>query len=236
MIKEVIGDCTLYLGDCLKVMPSLEPVNVLVTDPPWGLGEPTGNMSKKNGHKRAYIGFDDTEDYLRTVTIHAVIFGLRLSSGRGIITPGSKHAWKYPEPDVLGTFYQPAAVGMCSWGRQTSQPILFYGSDPRSGKTIQDTSYRLTEPASTTEHPCAKPQNAWDWVVNRASLEGETVFDPFMGSGTTGVSCVKLGRKFIGIELEKTFFDLSCRRIEAATREPGLFQKRATQMEVNFNA
>lgn len=58
------------------------------------------------------------------------------------------------------------------------------------------------------------------WLVERASLRGETVLDPFMGSGTTGVVCVKLGRKFIGIEIEPKYFDIACSRIETATRQP----------------
>ena len=61
------------------------------------------------------------------------------------------------------------------------------------------------------------------WLVQRASLSGETVLDPFMGSGTTGVACVKLGRKFIGIELDEGYFDIACRRIAEAYRQPDMF-------------
>jgi site-specific DNA-methyltransferase (adenine-specific) len=82
------------------------------------------------------------------------------------------------------------------------------------------------------DHPCPKPVAWMRWIVERASLPGETVFDPFMGSGTTGVACAKLGRKFIGIEIEPKYFDIACRRIEQAYAQPDMFvaqPKRATQ-------
>lgn len=223
MRKEIIGDCTLYLGDCLEVMPTLGKVDAVVTDPPYGLGDAAGTIGKRASHKRDYNGFEDTHEYLLKVSVKAVKQSLLLSNGRGIITTGSKHAWDYPKPTALGCFYQPAATGMCVWGRTTSQPILYYGRDPKIGKTIQPISYVLTEAPSTKAHPCAKPQKAWEWVVNRASLPNETILDPFMGSGTTGVACAKLGRKFIGIELEPKYFDIACKRIEEAYRQPDLF-------------
>ena len=64
-----------------------------------------------------------------------------------------------------------------------------------------------------------------NWLVSRASLPGETILDPFMGSGTTGVACANLGRKFIGIEIEEKYFDIACKRIEIAYRQPRLFEE-----------
>lgn len=61
------------------------------------------------------------------------------------------------------------------------------------------------------------------WAVNKASLQTEVVVDPFMGSGTTGVACMNLGRKFIGIEIEKKYFDIACERIEQAQKQVRLF-------------
>jgi site-specific DNA-methyltransferase (adenine-specific) len=62
-----------------------------------------------------------------------------------------------------------------------------------------------------------------EWLVNRASRSGETILDPFMGSGTTGVACANLGRKFIGIEIEPKYFDIACERIRAAQAQQRLF-------------
>jgi site-specific DNA-methyltransferase (adenine-specific) len=64
------------------------------------------------------------------------------------------------------------------------------------------------------------------WTVSLASRRNETIIDPFMGSGTTGVACAKLGRKFIGIEIEPKYFDIACRRIEAAYKQPDLFHEK----------
>ena len=61
------------------------------------------------------------------------------------------------------------------------------------------------------------------WLVSRASIDGETILDPFMGSGTTGVACVKLGRRFIGIELDPDYFDIACERIRKAYDQPDMF-------------
>lgn len=82
------------------------------------------------------------------------------------------------------------------------------------------------------DHPCPKPESVWKKFIARFSREAEVVLDPFMGSGTTGVACVKLGRKFIGIEIEPKYFDIACRRIEQAYAQPDIFieaEKKAEQ-------
>lgn len=222
MKKVVIGNCTLYCGDCMHILSTLERIDAIVTDPPYGLGERTGTISKNRQHKNNYGVYEDTYENLIESIIPRFKQALSLC-GRAVITTGGKHAWEYPKPDVLGSFYQPASCGMCPWGRQTMQPILFYGKDPRAGKTIQHTTRVLTEASSSKEHPCAKPINATMWMVERASLSGEVVLDPFMGSGTTGVACVKMGRSFIGIELDEDYFNIACKRIQEAYDQPDMF-------------
>ena len=220
--KEVIGDCTLYLGDCLEVMPALGRFDAVVTDPPYGLGTSSGTVGLLASHKRGYQCFDDTVLYIKTVAVPAISKCISIA-GVVVMTPGSKNAFEYPKPDAMGIFYQPAAMGMCAWGRTTSQPILFYGRDPRIGKTIQPLHYVLTEKPSTKKHPCAKPQKAWEWVCSRATIEGQHILDPFMGSGTTGVACAKMGRKFTGIELDPEYFQIACDRIQKAYDQPDMF-------------
>ncbi len=220
--KVIIGSAILYHGDCLEILPTLDKVDAVITDPPYGIGERTGKISKDRQHKNTYTMFEDSREFIIDVVIPSINICKEISS-RMILTPGSKNMWLYPEPDALGGFYQPAAIGMCSWGRQTFQPILYYGKDPMAGKTIQHTTYSLTERASDDRHPCAKPIKAWAWVVSRGSLEDDTVLDPFMGSGTTGVACANLGRQFIGIEIEKKYFDIACERIKAAQAQGKLF-------------
>jgi DNA modification methylase len=82
--------------------------------------------------------------------------------------------------------------------------------------------YVTTEPPSTKAHPCAKPQKAWEWICVRASTQGQTILDPFMGSGTTLVACQKLGRAGTGIEIDPEYFEIACRRVDEAARQPDM--------------
>ncbi|MES2782610.1 MAG: DNA methyltransferase [Pseudomonadota bacterium] len=223
---EVIGNATLYLGDAREVLPTLDRVDALVTDPPYGYGQPTGGIGAQST-KRLYDEFIDSPENVKETCVPAVVLALELAGGRGAITPGNRCTFYYPEPEAMGCFFQPAATGMCRWGRSTSQPILYYGRDPRLGKTIDRTSFQLTEKASTDEHPCAKPLKAWTWLTWKMALEGETVLDPFMGSGTTGIAAHTNRQKFVGIEISPAYFDLACRRIEQAQKQLFLFEEAA---------
>jgi len=98
---------------------------------------------------------------------------------------------------------------------------LFYGSPPLAGRH-RPTVINSTATAESCGHPCPKPLAWMLWVVEIASLVGETILDPFMGSGTTGVACVQLERKFIGIEIEPKYFDIACRRISNELKQPRL--------------
>ena len=74
------------------------------------------------------------------------------------------------------------------------------------------------------KHPCPKPEAYCNWLVSRSAENGGTILDPLMGSGTTGVACANLGRKFIGIEIEEKYFDIACERITAAQAQGRLFE------------
>ncbi len=203
---------TLIHGDCREVLPLLPAVDSVVTDPMYGIGERSGTISEQWQHKNEYRSFVDSLEYVEAVAVPFVVWALE-NTRTMIVTPGSKALFLYPSPAALGGFYQPAAVGMCSWGRQTFQPILFYGKDPHAGKTIQHTTYQLTEAAEKYGHPCAKPIRAWTWVVGRATAESDLVLDPFVGSGTTLVAAKKLGRRAIGIELEERYCEIAANRL-----------------------
>lgn len=219
---ERIGDATLYLGDCREVLPLIENVQAVVTDPPYGVSGGSGTMGKASQKTKYASPFEDSRESVRTIFAPAVSLALSKAK-RGIVTPGSPCAFLYDEPDDIGCLYQPATTGMSKWGRATMQPVLFYGKDPRAGLTIQPLHKIITVAAEKNGHPCPKPIEAALWMVDRASLAGETVLDPFMGSGTTGVACASLGRPFVGIELHEPYFEIACRRIEAAYKQPRLF-------------
>ena len=223
--KEVIGDCTLYLGDCRDILPTLGKVDAVVTDPPYGIGGGSGTVGKSRAHKHTYRSFNDTVEEVVSSVIPAFEMALTVSEGRGVVTPGPKCLTSYPPPSAFGALYQPATCSLNLWGRSSSQPIFYYGRPPRIGKDIGDTTYQITDPSSegAEGHPCPKPIKTMVQLVRLASDEFETILDPFMGSGTTGVACVKLGRKFIGIEIDEGYFQIACERIRKAYAQPDMF-------------
>jgi len=223
MRVERIGEAELYLANCLDVLPTLNRTDAVVTDPPYGvmLGE-TINGQAKLKNQQPYESFSDTPEYVMKVAVKAIEFCIE-HFGRVVMTPGLRNCFKYPEPDDIGAWFIPAATSRSKWGFATSQPILYYGKSPRSGKGDTATGINRTVIASDKRHPCSKPIEIMEWMVNKASVECETILDPFMGSGTTGVACANLNRKFIGIEIEEKYFDIACERIAAAYAQGHLF-------------
>jgi site-specific DNA-methyltransferase (adenine-specific) len=215
MRVEHIGDATLYLGDCLEILPTLGKVDAVVTDPPYGL---YGAATDKN----KYQSFEDMPDEVKKIVTFVLNWG---GCDRFIITPGQKMMFQYKEPDAIGAFYYPAGTGSCSWGFVGWQPIFYYGKDPilADGKGRAHSCFVSTEPAEKNGHPCPKPIRTWQKLTGRATRANETVLDPFMGSGTTGVACANLGRKFIGIEIEPKYFNIACKRIDDAYKQADLF-------------
>lgn len=219
------GDATLYCADCRDVLPMLGKVDAVITDPPYGvnLGRVnTGQAREKN--QQPYGTFDDTPEYIKTVCVPVIEQCLTLF-GRVLFTPGSRNAWSYPAPDDLGAWWNPAATSRGRWGFACYQPILYYGRDPRAGTGSLPSGVEMCAARSNREHPCAKPLEFMLWLVNKGAVAHEIVLDPFMGSGTTGVACVRLGRKFIGIEIEPEYFEIAKRRIRKTQGELALFEK-----------
>jgi len=229
--KEVtIGECRLILGDCLEVLPLLGRVDACVTDPPYGvnLGDRTGSSRYQN---EPYRSFDDTQAYVAAVCVPAIRESL-LHSERLVMTPGNKCMWMYPEPADVGVWYNPASTNRGKWGFSYANAFIFYyGRDPHNvGRGMRPNSLAgACDPVDGIDHPCPKPLLFATWLVERASRGAETILDPFMGSGTTGVACVKLGRKFIGIEIDEGYFDIACERISKAYAQPDMFVPRSPE-------
>jgi site-specific DNA-methyltransferase (adenine-specific) len=224
MRVEQIGRATLYNGDCREVIPTLTGVDAVVTDPPYGVGlgsDPTHIIGN-----RPYESFDDTPENIAHSVVPAVNAARAIAS-RCVVTPGTRCAWLYDAPDELGAVFFPAGAGFSRWSFTCSQPILFYGKDPFMPMNKKPNSVRCTETSEKNGHPCPKPIGLMKWLVNRATLDGETILDPFMGSGTTGVAAVQMGRSFIGIEREPKYFDIACRRIEDSQRQGDFFVEAA---------
>lgn len=200
----IIGDATLYLGDCRDILPTLGKVDAVVTDPPYGIAKVwKGGFSNKHGWSKAdrgkhlrnsWDGQPPSPELLKQILAQSnqqIIWG-----GNYFDLPTSRCwlIWNKPERGFT------LAEAEMAWTNKDSVVRVF--DAPRS------------EPDRV--HETQKPVALMKWCVGKT--EG-TVLDPFMGSGTTGVACVKLGRKFIGIEIEPKYFDIACRRIEQAQPE-----------------
>jgi DNA modification methylase len=216
---EHIGRATLYLGDCREVLPTLPKVDAVITDPPYGIGESSdkvasrqrkaGGSSKALADQRDYGSFNWDQAAVGEDLIEMV----RLA-GEWIIIFG-------------GNYYtMPPAQCWLVWdkengGNDFADCELAWTNLPKAVRRIRYmwNGMLRANGEKRGDHPTQKPIGVMEWCVSHIPAPGETVLDPFMGSGTTGVACMNLGRHFIGIEREPKYFDIACRRIEDAQRQ-----------------
>ncbi len=203
--EVVIGDARLLLGDCMDVLPTLGKVDAVITDPPYGLGNRMqgGTWGEKTEFKEMVVwdSAPPTVDFLlRLVDLSpiAVFWG--------------------------GNYYGlPPTRCWLVWDKQNAVPTM---ADCELAWTSLDANTkRMSRPVGRVEngHPSEKPLDLMAWTLRTVKASG-TVFDPYMGSGTTGVACVNAGLPFIGIEREPKYFDIACRRIEQAYKQRPLFE------------
>jgi site-specific DNA-methyltransferase (adenine-specific) len=211
----VIGNATLYHGDCLEILPTLPKVDAVVTDPPYGIshksGGGTGGKWANVKHQGVTIAGDsepfDPSAWL-SLDVPVVMWGANFYSDK---LPGGGWLIWDKRPGIEDMVFN----------RSDSELAYFSGS--KTVKTIRHLWHGLCRATEIGEHhhPTQKPVAVMEWCVKQ--LDAQTILDPFMGSGTTGVACMNLGRKFIGIELEKKYFDISCERIDQAQRQSRMF-------------
>lgn len=224
MIEPVtIGPCTLYCGDAIDVLPQLQPgsVDAVVCDPPYGVDFQGKNTKHTKRIGQGYATTEDAENIVPNVVLPILSQCFQLCD-RVVVTPGTRNVFRYPEPREMGSIFYPSGAGLGRWGFICSQPILYYGKCPylANGMGHRPNGFQTVESAEENGHPCPKPVGVMRWLVLKASaFEGETILDPFAGSGTTGVACVKEGRRFIGIEKDADYFEIACRQIRKAVRE-----------------
>ena len=205
---EHIGDATLYLGDCLEILPTLDKVDAVVTDPPYGIGRDgkPPSTSSHGGHKGyEFMGWDSKRPEPELFNMISDI------APQKIIWGGQYFA------DLL-----PANGKWLVWdkGQRIDQADAELAWTSLDGPTRIYVQNRVAILQDGAVHPTQKPFSLMRWC---AHMTTGTVLDPFMGSGTTGVACANLGRKFIGIEIEEKYFDIACERITAANAQGRLF-------------
>lgn len=223
-MKVEIGDATLYLGDCMEILPTLDKVDAVITDPPYGIGEakkqgtsrsrPTAKWHNPTASKYESSGWDDaTVDY-------KIIEALIEKSDCAVIWGGNY----YPLPPSSCWFV---------WDKKTSGDFadceLAWTNLPKAVRRIEWlwSGFKKQTPEQRY-HPTQKPLQVMVWCIEQAG-NPKTILDPFMGSGTTGVAAIQLGRKFIGIEREPKYFDIACERIEAASKQVDMFIEQPKQ-------
>jgi site-specific DNA-methyltransferase (adenine-specific) len=214
-IEHLAEGVTLYLGDMREVLPTLGRFDACVTDPPYGIarvwkggfGHGWGRSREQADARNAWdeeAPSKETLDGLRALSTHQIIWGgnhFELPISRGWLV------WNKPERGFS------LAEAELAW-------------------TNVDTVIRVCDaPRSDVgrQHPTQKPLAVMLWSIDRVP-KAQTIFDPFMGSGTTGVAAVKRGKAFVGVEREPAYFDLARRRIADALARPDLFVERPARM------
>lgn len=214
MRREVIGDCTLYCGDAREIVSGVA-YDTIVSDPPFGMAFQSNYRAKR--HRKIANDHDDTllAWACGLPVRHSAYLFARWDNIRDLPHPTSLVTWVKNNWSMGDLQHEHA--------RQTEVCLFFRGQEhffpagrpqdvihfPRSGNI---------------HHPTEKPLGLMEAIVGWTA---GTVLDPFMGSGTTGAACAKLGRSFIGIEIDETHFETACARIAEAYRQPRLFTEPA---------
>ncbi|MBU9174019.1 DNA-methyltransferase [Burkholderia gladioli] len=210
--KVQIGDATLYLGDCRHILPTLERVDAVITDPPYGIGfaaQPTKAQRRNGQAPEAWDNSVSAElDALRSLGAVQVVWG--------------------------GNYYSlPPTRGWLSWFKPDAPPSM--ASLELAWTNMDRNARQISQSISATNaervgHPTQKPLAVMLWTIEQAGMP-KSILDPYMGSGTTGVAAVRLGLKFVGIEIDPRYFEIACRRIEDAQRQESLFEPEVKKYE-----
>lgn len=208
MNPVTIGNATLYLGDCREILPTLPKVDAVITDPPYGIGISTR------------VNFKNAQEWDKPIEFISEL--LKIGQFH-LFWGGQYYAHILPQSAAWACWIKRPLGGIKK--AQVHSTIELAWSDfgkPRFFKHVWDGGKR--EGCSENRefcHPSQKPVELMRWCIDMLPEPG-IVCDPFIGSGTTGVACMNLGRKFIGIEIEQKYFDIACRRIEDAQRQQRL--------------
>lgn len=210
MIEKVeIGDATLYHGDCLEILPTLTNVDAVITDPPYGIDW----VPRQNHTDQIWIDDKqfDPSPFMKIGTQH-------------LFWGGNYFCRLLPHSNDWFTWMKRPSAGFEGDNRTYSMSEMAwsdFGCKTRVKTHVWDGGKRQGAKDNRTFcHPSQKPIEVMEWCVGFST---GVVLDSFMGSGTTGMACANLGRQFIGIEIEREYFDIACERIEAAYAQGRLF-------------
>lgn len=206
MNKVQIGDATLYLGDCMDILPTLDKVDAVITDPPYGIGaaKVKAHSSIRDNDQWDNKNWDDAPP-------NSCVISSVLAKGNVSFVWGGNY------------FKLPPSSGWLVWRKPEAETGFSLADVELCWSSMSFAARCKTLPRRDgNEHPTQKPLALMKWCIEQAG-NPETILDPFMGSGTTGVAAIQLGRKFIGIEREPNYFEIACKRIEQAVAQGQLF-------------
>jgi site-specific DNA-methyltransferase (adenine-specific)/modification methylase len=217
MIEPVIiGPCTLYLGDCIDVLPTLKGVDVVVTDPPYGIGYSHGAGGGKLARSTRF-------DHHPIAGDERPFDPLSWLSFQKVILWGANH-YASKLPDSPSWFIWDKRDGICSNDQADCEMAWSnLGGPARLKRHLWNGMLKDSERGEIRVHPTQKPIEVMTWCIEKAKVpSGETVFDPYMGSGTTGIACIRTGRRFVGVEICKEYFDIAVERIKRELQQQTL--------------
>ena len=204
----------IYNADCRNILPHLPKVDLVLTDPPYGinLGETSGSGGSHGLKLKAYASYDDSYENFISIIVPALNLAIDRAT-RAIVWTGP-HIHEQRKPNCIGGVYCPAGAGRHGWGFKTFLPVLYYGTAPdiHKGATFPNTIRSGYRP-DPNGHPCPKLLEWMTWSVELGSRNGDIILDPFMGSGTTLRAAKDLGRKSIGIEIEEKYCEIAVKRL-----------------------
>ena len=218
---ETIGDATLYLGDCMDILPTLDKVDAVITDPPYGINENSKKVASRGklALPKDYGEFDwdkkpppdELIELIRTKGRFQAFFGGNYFS----LPPTS--CWLVWDKLNGDNDFADCELAWTNWPKAVRRLQWRWNGMIRQGNEER-------------YHPTQKPLEVMKWVITLCP-KSETILDPFLGSGTTGVAALQMGRKFIGIEREQKYFDIACKRIEQASKQVDMFIEQPKQIQ-----
>ena len=225
--KVIIGNATLYRGDCLELLAAgMLKADALVSDPPYGIGFVHGGGSGLSAQPNLKPIHGDDAPFDPMPWIEA-IGGMDAHKNAAVVLFGADHfKTRLPEGGRFMVWDKSCGQGAATtfvdaefmWTNRKNPRCIyrqFWMGAMRSGEDNQGKSKR--------SHPSQKPVELMMWCIETARIGlGKTILDPFMGSGSTGVAALRTGRKFLGCEIDKEYFDIACQRME---KEMDLFNQ-----------
>ena len=213
-MKVEIGNATLYLGDCAEVLSIIDRVDAVITDPPYGINENSKKVASRGNMAapKDYGDFDwdkapppdELIELIRTKGKYQAFFG-----GNYFTLPPTS-CWLVWDKLNGDNDFADCELAWTNWPKAVRRLQWRWNGMIRQGNEQR-------------YHPTQKPLEVMKWVIELCP-KSDTILDPFMGSGTTGVAAIQMGRKFIGIEREPKYFDIACKRIQQAVDQPQLFE------------